>query len=130
MIVFYDGNCPLCMKEMDALKSADKANKLDLVNIHSLRFEQDFPEISKQAAMTKLHAYDNQGQLLLGLDVTVGVWRTVGKHRWLGLLRLPGVKFIADKSYLFFAAHRMKISNLLMPNQCGINQKGKCDSDR
>ncbi|MEJ6476358.1 DUF393 domain-containing protein [Pseudoalteromonas piscicida] len=127
MIVFYDGNCPLCRKEMDALKRVDHADKVELVDIHSNRFECEFTEITKQDAMEKLHAYNESGELIFGLDVTVAVWKAVGKHRWLSLLRLPGIRWVADKAYLFFAAHRMKISKLLMPSQCNI--QGNCNRD-
>ncbi|TMS65919.1 DCC1-like thiol-disulfide oxidoreductase family protein, partial [Pseudoalteromonas sp. S1941] len=50
MIVFYDGNCPLCVGEMNKLKRFDQHNKIDLVNIHDNRFSTEFPEIEHEAA--------------------------------------------------------------------------------
>ncbi|QZO15612.1 thiol-disulfide oxidoreductase DCC family protein [Pseudoalteromonas piscicida] len=129
MIVFYDGNCPLCVGEMNELKRFDQHNKIDLVNIHDNRFSTEFPEIEHEAAMAKLHGYDSQGKLILGLDVTAAAWGQVGKHRWIKLLRLPIIRTIADGVYLFFARHRMKISKLLAPNQCSIQNSGDCNRD-
>eukprot|EP00389_Voromonas_pontica_P015465 GDKH01024116.1.p1 GENE.GDKH01024116.1~~GDKH01024116.1.p1 ORF type:complete len:61 (+),score=13.54 GDKH01024116.1:103-285(+) len=40
MIIFYDGNCPLCVKEMDSLKRADTHNKIILEDINKDDFEQ------------------------------------------------------------------------------------------
>ena len=40
MIIFYDGNCPLCAKEMQSLKRADKENKITLEDINKDDFEQ------------------------------------------------------------------------------------------
>ncbi|WP_275660239.1 MULTISPECIES: thiol-disulfide oxidoreductase DCC family protein [Pseudoalteromonas] len=129
MIVFYDGNCPLCMREMNELKRFDKHNSIDLVNIHDTRFDTEFPEISREAAMAKLHGYDSQGKLIIGLDVTAAAWGQVGKHRWIKLLRLPIIRKIADWLYLFFAKHRMKISKLLSPSQCSMQNSGECNRD-
>ena len=118
MKIFYDGQCPLCAKEMTSLKSHDTDHKISFIDVHSNSFEQDYPSINKQHALQILHGLDNNNNLLLGLDVTYCAWQTVKKHKWLILLRKQPIKWFADKAYLFFAKHRMKISGLLMPNQC------------
>ncbi|WP_440056696.1 thiol-disulfide oxidoreductase DCC family protein (plasmid) [Pseudoalteromonas sp. T1lg65] len=118
MIIFYDGRCPLCAKEMDHLKQHDHHNQIVLKNVHCENFASEYPEINKQHALNVLHGYDFQGKLIKGLDVTVLAWQTVGKHRWLGILRWPLIRTISDLCYLFFAKHRMTISKLLVANQC------------
>jgi predicted DCC family thiol-disulfide oxidoreductase YuxK len=126
MKIFYDGQCPLCAKEMTSLKHHDTENKISLIDIHSSTFDQDYPNINKQRALSILHGLDSNNNLLLGLDVTYQAWRTVNKYKWLIVLRKPPIKWFADKAYLFFAKHRMKISGFLVPNQCnksGCNLK-------
>jgi predicted DCC family thiol-disulfide oxidoreductase YuxK len=112
--VFYDGNCPLCCKEMDMLRGYDTASKLCLEDIHADDFSQRYPQIDVSKAMQILHGLNRDGQVMLGLDVTVAAWRAVGKKRWLGVLRWPFVSWFADKAYLFFAKHRMRISAMMM----------------
>jgi predicted DCC family thiol-disulfide oxidoreductase YuxK len=131
MIIFYDGNCPLCNTEMQSLKKADNEQKIVLEDINKADFNRRFPHISKDKAMKILHAQTQTGELIYGLDVTYQAWKKVGKHRWLIILRLPVIKFFADHSYLFFAKYRQPISRFLMPNtactsnQCGINSKDR-----
>jgi predicted DCC family thiol-disulfide oxidoreductase YuxK len=131
MIIFYDGNCPLCNTEMQSLKKADNEQKIVLEDINKADFNRRFPHISKDKAMKILHAQTQTGELIYGLDVTYQAWKKVGKHRWLIILRLPVIKFFADQSYLFFAKYRQPISRFLMPNtactsnQCGINSKDR-----
>ena len=70
--LFYDGHCPLCMKEISVLQRYNTAQQLTLVDIHSDEFETLYPQISKEAADRLLHAILNNGQLVTGLDAECG----------------------------------------------------------
>lgn len=128
MIIFYDAQCPLCNTEMLHLKKADRHQQLILEDLNAADFYCRFPHINKDKAMNLLHGQMASGELIYGLDVTCQAWKTVGKHRWLMLLRLPIIKFFADLGYLFFARHRQFISKLLMPNSACINNQ--CSASR
>ena len=127
MIIFYDGNCPLCSTEMKQLKQADVENKIVLEDLNAADFSQRYPTIDVAKAMTYLHGQKSSGEIIYGLDVTYQAWSIVGKHHWLKLIRLPIIRILADCAYLFFAKYRYPISRILMPNtqcsngQCSIN---------
>ncbi|EOX4246633.1 thiol-disulfide oxidoreductase DCC family protein [Vibrio cholerae] len=114
LVIFFDGQCPLCCNEMRALKTADHQARILLVDVH---------DTDKQRALSILHGIDQQGQLLYGLDVTVLAWRLVNRHRWLFITRLPILKGISDRIYLLFAKHRMRLSRWFGQSQC---QEGVC----
>ncbi|MBQ4847264.1 DUF393 domain-containing protein [Pseudoalteromonas sp. MMG005] len=118
MIIFYDGQCALCSREMNSLKKHDTNNRITLVDVHSDFFERHYGHLNKQSTLDILHGIDNDGTLLLGLDVTCRVWHLVGKFKWLQYLRKPPIKWVADKAYLLFAKHRVRLSTWLFPNQC------------
>ncbi|WP_404396633.1 thiol-disulfide oxidoreductase DCC family protein [Pseudoalteromonas phenolica] len=125
MQLLYDGLCPLCAKEMQKLKQYDFENKLTLINvhdIHELDFKRLYPNITKSDTLKILHGYADDGRLLLGLDANVQAWQTVGKYPWLKLLRVQPIKWFADKGYLFFAKHRMKISRFIVKDGCNNGQ--------
>lgn len=123
MIIFYDAHCPLCNTEMQHLKKADKHQQLVLEDLNATDFNARFPNINKEKAMNLLHAQTASGQIIYGLDVTYQAWKTVGKHRWLVILRLPVISFFADIGYTLFAKHRQAISKLLMPNATCRNNR-------
>jgi predicted DCC family thiol-disulfide oxidoreductase YuxK len=131
MIIFYDARCPLCNAEMKQLKKADVKEKITLEDINAADFSERFPNVDKDSAMAILHAQNQAGDMIYGLDVTYQAWKTVGKHRWLFILRLPIIRFFADLGYNFFAKYRQPISRLLMPNtpcegdSCSIKSKGE-----
>jgi len=130
MIIFYDGNCPLCSTEMKQLKQFDTDNKIVLEDLNAADFSERYSYIDKEKAMTYLQAQTHSGEMVYGLDVTYQAWKIVGKHSWLKIFRLPIISFFADCGYLLFAKYRHPISRFLMPNtqcingQCGIKPKG------
>ncbi|MEE3190284.1 MAG: DUF393 domain-containing protein, partial [Pseudomonadota bacterium] len=108
LTLYYDGYCPLCVREMDHLRKADQAGRLTLVDIQQEVFTERYPHIDPQAASTILHADTADGELLLGLDVTYRAWSLVGRGFWIAPLRWPVVRWFADKAYLWFARNRYK----------------------
>jgi predicted DCC family thiol-disulfide oxidoreductase YuxK len=116
LTIFYDGFCPLCSAEIKQLRSYDSDNKIGFEEIHEPDFNQRYPYIDQLAANRILHGQLSNGDMLYGLDVSCQAWKTVGKHRWLALLRWPGIKPVADIAYRFFARHRNTISLLIIGN--------------
>ncbi|WP_372883222.1 thiol-disulfide oxidoreductase DCC family protein [Psychromonas sp.] len=127
MIIFYDGNCPLCSKEMQHLKRADRADKIQLEDLNSDDFNQRFPHINRDHAMAVLHGQNENGEMLFGLDVTCLAWQSVGKYPCLRALRWPVIRPVADRVYLLFAKYRNPISSFLMPQNACAN--GACTTN-
>ncbi len=113
LTMFYDSYCPLCVAEVTQLQGLDADNALQFVDIHAEDFSRDWPQIDPDSANRVLHAQRADGTMLYGLDVSAEVWATVGRHRWLKLLRLPVVRWFTDVGYRLFARYRYSISYLL-----------------
>lgn len=109
LTVFYDGTCPLCAKEMKALKQRDAKQHIITVDIYSEAFDA-YPQIDPEQANTILHALNDKGELLLGLDVTHRAWQLVGRGWLYAPLRWRVVKPVADWLYLKFAKNRYRVS--------------------
>lgn len=121
LTIFFDGSCPLCAKEMAALKRYDSRGMIQLEDIHQSDFSERFPEVDPNTAMQILHG-QLDGKAFYGLDVTYHAWRLVGKKWRVAFLRWWWFKPFADKAYLFFAKHRQQISRLFV-------RRSRCDSD-
>lgn len=122
LTIFFDGSCPLCLAEMEALRKYDQKNRLVLEDLNAPAFQEKYPEIDRNAAMTILHGYLSDGRLLLGLDVTYWAWKLVERKPWVAVLRWPVIRWFADKIYLFFARNRYGISYVM-------TGKRRCDPD-
>jgi predicted DCC family thiol-disulfide oxidoreductase YuxK len=112
LIIYYDGQCPLCSKEMSHLKQYDKESAIDLVDIHQKNFQSLHPDISFNKAMKILHG-KYKGKQLLGLEVTHRAWTLVGKGFWVAPLNWPIIKQLSHGVYLGLAKYRHSISSFL-----------------
>lgn len=91
-ILYYDGQCPLCAKEMERLRAL-KDDHLELVDIHDLPAEHNREEL-----LRVLHL-EREGNYLTGIDANVAAWQ----HTRLGwiwrLLTLPVVRPVVTWFY-------------------------------
>ncbi len=118
LTIFYDGNCPMCVFEMQKLKQHDDKSLLKLVNIHGDGFSKRYPHINIERALQVLHG-EYQGELLLALDVTHRAWTLVGLGRVVAPLQYPIIKQVSHLVYLVFAKYRKPIS-LFLHQRLGI----------
>ena len=129
LTIFYDGQCPLCLAEMQQLQAHNDSGQLGFVDLNSKEFNQEYPHIDRTYANRILHGQLETGEILLGLDVTYRAWSMVGKHKWLALLRWPVIRHLADGVYLLFARYRYGVSYLLTGKsrcngQCALDDSG------
>ncbi|WP_394209086.1 thiol-disulfide oxidoreductase DCC family protein [Enterovibrio calviensis] len=129
--LFYDGSCPLCVAEMNQLRTLNTNGSLHFEDILASDFTERYPDIIPDDAREILHGKFHDGRVLLGLDVTHQAWKRVGRKRWIGLLRLPVIRWFADKAYLTFAKNRYRISWLLTgKSRCEPCASGVCEINK
>ncbi len=121
LTLFYDGFCPLCVREMAQLRHIDKQGALQLVDIQLAESQALYPQIDFSEASRILLALTADGRLLRGLDSTHAAWSAVGLGYRTAWLRWPVIRWFADKAYLYFAANRYRISYWL-------TGQARCDS--
>jgi len=126
LTIFYDGHCPLCSKEIRQLKAYDSNNRLSFEDINAIDFLQRYPYIDQLEANRLLHGQLSNGGMIYGLDVTCLAWKTVGRHRWLSVLRWPVIRWFSDLIYLFFARHRNRISSFLISKDKAAHDSEDC----
>lgn len=123
LTLYFDGLCPICSKEMAHLTKQDLYSRLELIDVHTARFDEQ-TIVTKEKAMGVLHAVDSDGTVYIGLDAAYQAWRLVGKGWLYRPLRWPLIKPIADRAYYWFARNRYSISaKLLGTSAC---KDGQC----
>ena len=101
-ILYYDGSCPLCQREMAHLAKL-KSDQLMLQNIHELAPSVEMPD---QATLLQNLHLKRGSEWVTGLDANVAAWQytRIGVFwRWLSW---PLIKPAADWCYRQWATRR------------------------
>lgn len=110
--VLFDGECPLCVKEVDFLKSRDAGSgKIDFVDIASPEYSPDMNAgLSFEQAMGEIHAILPDGSVVTKVEVFRRLYEMVGLGWVYAITKLPGVGPAADAVYDLWAKYRLPIT--------------------
>lgn len=122
--VFFDGDCPLCLKEINLLRWLDKnKNKILFTDISDPCFNADFTGLSWENLMDRIHGRLPDGTIIEGVEVFRKLYAAVG-FTWLVVFtRLPIISNILDWSYKVFAKNRLKWTGRCKDGSCKIERK-------
>ena len=108
LTVWYNTKCPVCNAGIDwqhnRLVRAARAGDIEFCDINLepealARFGAGIEDVRR-----RLHAVDATGQLYVGADCAVAIWRRTPGDAWLGwLVDLPLIRLIARVVYDRFA---------------------------
>ncbi|MEJ2212714.1 MAG: DUF393 domain-containing protein [Gammaproteobacteria bacterium] len=108
-VVFYDGACPLCSKEIAHYKKCTGASQITWLDISREVTVLEKFNLSYDAAMRQFHVLSPQGQFHVGAYGFVYLWSFLKPYRLLSqlLTRLRLVKPL-NWLYLKFADWRIR----------------------
>ncbi len=119
--IFYDGSCPLCVAKMGYYRHQEHTGRLVFVDISGPAFDPTPYGIPLAAFMYELHAIDDAGTVLRGVDAFVAIWQALPHTTWYGLLgflvNLPAVHSAARLVYRAIAGTRRYLPP--RPGPCG-----------
>lgn len=118
--VFYDGQCPLCTREMTFLRRRDKKWRVRFTDISAPEFDATSFGIGWSDFMARIHGRLPDGRWVEGMEVFRRVYKAVGLGWLLAPTRLPGIKQLADFVYRRFAANRLRLTGRCGPDGCAI----------
>lgn len=105
--VYYDGKCGLCSKEINYYKTIAPDGVFDWQDITQSDQALQKHNIRLSDALRRLHAQDEHGNLHIGADAFILIWRNMPYWRPLGwFAALPIVRPIASLAYNKFADWR------------------------
>jgi predicted DCC family thiol-disulfide oxidoreductase YuxK len=106
-VVFYDGDCPLCRREIAHYRRLDSEARLCWIDAAADTEALARHGLSLQAAMAELHVLDTAGRWQRGVDAFLVIWQHLPGYRWLGRL-IRGLRMRRPLGFLYcrFAAWR------------------------
>jgi predicted DCC family thiol-disulfide oxidoreductase YuxK len=104
--VWYDGACPLCIREIALMRKLDRRNAIKFTDVSAATASCP---IDRQLMLDRFHASED-GRLLSGAAAFAAMWRAIPLLRPIGLLaRVPGVLAILEALYQQFLKLRPHI---------------------
>ena len=108
-MVFYDGGCPLCRREIAHYRRIDREQRLRWVDAPGEPGILATHGLSLDEAMAELHVLDATGNWQRGIDAFLVIWQQLPVYRWLAkLVRIPGLRPTLVFLYHHFAAWRYR----------------------
>ncbi|TVP59380.1 MAG: DUF393 domain-containing protein [Halomonadaceae bacterium] len=116
--LFYDGQCPLCQREMRTLERL-RRDSLQLQDIHALSPDPHRPP--NEDLLYLLHLQTGAGDWVIGLPANVRAWSHT-RFGWLFRpLLWPGLRQVAEAVYFRWAKQRYRKRYGCIP--CGQPRK-------
>lgn len=105
--VFYDGKCGLCSREIDHYRKVAPPGIFQWQDVTVDASALKARQVDLVEALRLLHALDAQGNLHVGVDAFLLIWRNLDRWRLLArIVALPGIRPLTDRLYRLFADWR------------------------
>ena len=110
LVVWHDGNCPLCRREIALMRRLDRRGAITFVDATDP--DASCP-IDRRDLLARFHARED-GTMLSGAAAFAAMWRAIPVLRPLGLLARNGTALrLLERAYLGFLVVRPRLQAAL-----------------
>ena len=118
---FFDGDCPLCVREVGLLRRLDGARaRIRWTDIASPEFDPAAYGKSLDELMDSMHGRLPDGTWIQGVEVFRRLYAAVGFGVLVAPTRLPGISWLADRAYEAFARNRLRLTGRCRDGVCSV----------
>lgn len=111
--VFFDGSCPICMREIAFYQKQIGGELISWIDVSSPEYEPGDSEPSCHLAMARFHVMLSDRRLLQGGAAFAALWASLPRYKWLGqvFLHRP-FSTILSLAYGLFLLVRPRLQSL------------------
>lgn len=109
--VFFDGECPLCRREITFLRRRDGGRgRVSFEDITAPGFDATRHGLERKDLTGRIHGVLPDGRIVDGVEVFRRLYDAVGLGWLLAPTRWPLLRPLADAAYRWFARNRLRIT--------------------
>jgi predicted DCC family thiol-disulfide oxidoreductase YuxK len=108
--VFFDGDCPLCRREIAMLRRRDRHARIRFTDIAAAGFDARALGTDDDTLMGRIHGRLPDGTWVDGVEVFRRLYTAVGLGWLVSLTRLPVLSRLTELAYDVFARHRLRLT--------------------
>jgi predicted DCC family thiol-disulfide oxidoreductase YuxK len=107
--VLYDGDCPLCSREIRFLERRDRGRgRIQFEDIAHPDFDPAVYGLGAREVVARIHGVLPDGSVVEGVEVFRQAYTAVGLGWLMAPTRWPGLRRVADLAYRIFARNRLR----------------------
>ena len=118
--VFYDGGCPVCLREVRVIRRLDRRGRIRFTDIDAPGFQAPEDSPGFDDLMARIHARASDGTWVQGVEVFRRLYTAVGFGPLVALTRMPGIAQLLDLGYRWFAKNRLRLTGRCADGACEI----------
>lgn len=118
--LFFDGDCPLCSREIEFLRKRDERRVIEFIDIARPEFIASDYGLTQQALMDEIHARLADGTMLTGVEVFRQLYSRLGFSPLVWLSRAPGVAQLLQLGYRVWAKNRLRWTGRCEDGVCSL----------
>lgn len=109
--ILIDGQCSLCSREAAFMQRLDKGRgRLRLIDITDPAFDPASLGLTFEQVMGQIHGILPDGSVIRGMEVFRRAYAALGWGWVLAPTAWPGLRWLFDRFYLWFARNRHRFS--------------------
>lgn len=120
--VFFDGDCPLCKREINWLRKRDKDKRVKFTDIASAEFDASVLGKTQDELMARIHGRLPNGAWIEGVEVFRQLYSAVGFGWLVAPTRLPLIRSLLDLGYRIFARYRLRLTGRCDTGKCATSK--------
>ena len=117
--VFFDGDCPLCRREINFLQRRDHQHRIRFTNIAATDFDAGAFAMQRQDFAARIRGRLPNGTFIEGVEVFRRLYSAIGYNTLVRVTRLPGISHLLALGYTWFAKHRLQWTGRCTDDACG-----------
>jgi len=125
--IFYDGECPLCTREVALLRRYDRRAGILFTDIAAQGFDAGALGLTQHDLMARIHGRLRDGTVIEGVEVFRRAYQAIGLGLLVPLTRLPGISQLLDAAYRLFARNRLRLTGRCTAGHCQLVQGAGTD---
>ena len=120
--VFFDGDCPLCLREINLLRRWDRKERIRFTDIADPSFPVAEPDLDWNQLMAQMHGRLPSGEIIAGVEVFRRMYAAVGFRKIVWISRMPGLSLMLELGYRLFARNRLWLTGRCADGSCRIGE--------
>ncbi|WP_010587161.1 thiol-disulfide oxidoreductase DCC family protein [Schlesneria paludicola] len=118
--VFFDGGCPLCLREVNLLRRMDRKGKIQFTDIDNPDFRPEELGKTYDDLMAEIQGRLSDGTWVTGVEVFRRLYTAVGFGPLVAITRLPILSQTMNLGYRIFARNRLRLTGRCRANTCDV----------